>query len=171
MKKPEEIKKGLECCSVDDMHCGPGCPYKDDCLEESRYKGLESDALALIQQLEKRVIHLEALNQQNLSVITMQERTRARLEERISQLEAQVPRWIPVEERLPERHGQQCVGLYSIGEYKGYLTPYIFTWHAYGNNGYVDGPHFNDEGLDGLKVHYWMPLPPLPKAPKEDAHG
>lgn len=85
----------------------------------------------------------------------------------IQQLEAQVPRWIPVEERLPERHGQQCVGLYSIGEYKGYLTPYVFTWHAYGNNGYVDGPHFNDEGLDGLKVHCWMPLP---KAPKEDAH-
>ena len=133
MKKPEEIKKGLECCSVDDMHCGPGCPYKDDCLEESRYKGLESDALAYIQQLE-----------------------------------AQVPRWISVEERLPERHGQQCVGLYSIGEYKGYLTPYVFTWHAYGNNGYVDGPHFNDEGLDGLKVHCWMPLP---KAPEEDDHG
>ena len=41
-----------------------------------------------IQQLEKRVIHLEALNQSNLSVITMQERTRARFQERISQLES-----------------------------------------------------------------------------------
>lgn len=52
-KTPDEIKKGLECCSVDDLHCGPGCPYKDDCLEEARYKGLESDALAYIKQLER----------------------------------------------------------------------------------------------------------------------
>lgn len=51
-RTPDEIKKGLECCSVDDLHCGEGCPYKDDCLEEARYKGLESDALAYIQQLE-----------------------------------------------------------------------------------------------------------------------
>ena len=43
------------------------------------------------------------------------------------------------------------------------LFPYIFTWHAYGDNGYVNGPHFSDEGLDGLKVWYWMPLPELPK--------
>lgn len=133
MKKPEEIKKGLECC-MNYQECAKygieECPYNDEikCMD-----ALLADALALIQQLE-----------------------------------AQVPRWISVEERLPERHGQQCVGLYSIGEYKGYLTPYVFTWHAYGNNGYVDGPHFNDEGLDGLKVHYWMPLPPLPEPPKED---
>lgn len=78
-----------------------------------------------------------------------------------------MPRWISVEERLPERHGQQCVGLYSIGGYKGHLTPYVFTWHAYGDNGYINGPHFNNEGLDGLKVHYWMPLPELPEM-KED---
>lgn len=55
MKSAEEIKKGLECCSVDDLHCGQGCPYKDDCLEEARYKGLESDALAYIQQLESKL--------------------------------------------------------------------------------------------------------------------
>lgn len=133
MKKPEEIKKGLEIC-YEDIDCSE-CPYLANCFNDDTapYGAVMPDALAYIQQLE-----------------------------------AQVPRWIPVEEKLPERHGQQCVGLYSIGEYKGYLTPYIFTWHAYGNNGYVDGPHFNDEGLDGLKVHYWMPLP---EAPKEDAHA
>ena len=141
MKKPEEIKKGLEFGKENCLNakcCVDECPYETCCdvsypdVMAEVPRTMLCDALALIQQLE-----------------------------------SQVPRWISVEERLPERHGQQCVGLYSIGEYKGYLTPYVFTWHAYGNNGYVDGPHFNDEGLDGLKVHYWMPLP---EAPKEDAH-
>lgn len=72
--------------------------------------------------------------------------------------------WISVEERLPERNGQMCVGLYTQhGAHKSQSFPYIFTWHAYGDNGYVNGPHFSDEGLDGLKVHYWMPLPEPPK--------
>ena len=50
---------------------------------------IQTEQLARIQQLEKRVIHLEALNQSNLTTITMQERTRARLQEQISQLEAE----------------------------------------------------------------------------------
>lgn len=90
MKKPEEIKKGMECCSTGCADDCFDCPYgdaeigrvDDHCIEQ-----LLRDSLARNQQLEKRIIHLEALNQQNLSVITMQERTRARLEERISQLE------------------------------------------------------------------------------------
>lgn len=49
MKTPEEIKKGLECCSGQNGHtyCGGGCPYSyDDCDDMS------ADALAYIQQLE-----------------------------------------------------------------------------------------------------------------------
>ena len=103
-RTPDEIKKGLECCSNVNFVCNEECPYykslsegEDCCLKKN------ADALALIQQLqaenaekdvriqqlEKRVIHLEALNQSNLTTITMQERTRARLQERISQLEAE----------------------------------------------------------------------------------
>ena len=82
----------------------------------------------------------------------------------IRQLEAQVPKWISVADVLPERHGQMCVGLYTQhGAPKTQSFPYLFTWHAYGDNGYVDGPHFSDEGLDGLKVWYWMPLPQMPE--------
>lgn len=90
MKRPDEIKKGLECCSNVNFVCNEECPYykslsegEDCCLKKN------ADALALIQQLEKRAIHLEALNQSNLTTITMQERTRARLQERISQLEVE----------------------------------------------------------------------------------
>lgn len=82
----------------------------------------------------------------------------------IQQLEAQVPKWISVEERLPEKHGQIVVGMYNQhGDDKSILFPHVFTWHAYGENGYVKGPHFSDEGLDGLKVYYWMPMPEPPK--------
>lgn len=82
----------------------------------------------------------------------------------IQRLEAQAPKWISVEDRLPERHGQMCVGLYNQhGAPKSVLFPHVFTWHAFGDNGYVNGPHFSDEGLDGLKVWYWIPLPEAPK--------
>ena len=99
-KTPDDIKKGLECCMDHDGTC-EDCPYVDG--ECRAFEQLAADALALIQQLqaenadqavriqqlEKRVIHLEALNQSNLSVITMQERTRDKLQEQISQLEAE----------------------------------------------------------------------------------
>lgn len=86
MKSADEIKKGLECCIASTCLTENGCPYR---LSRHCGTGLKADALALIQQLEKRAIHLEALNQSNLTTITMQERTRARLQERISQLEAE----------------------------------------------------------------------------------
>lgn len=82
----------------------------------------------------------------------------------IQQLKAKVPKWISVEDRLPERHGQMCVGLYNQhGAPRSILFSHVFTWYAFGDNGYVNGPHFSDEGLDGLKVWYWMPLPEPPK--------
>lgn len=52
MKTPDEIKKGLECCLLDDFHCGEGCPYKKICLIEHRYNEIDYDALAYIQQIE-----------------------------------------------------------------------------------------------------------------------
>lgn len=86
------------------------------------------------------------------------------LEDHIRDLTKMMPTWISVEERLPERHGQLCVGLYNHhGADKPMLFPHLFTWHAYGDNGYVNGSHFSDEGLYGLKVFYWMPLPKVPE--------
>ena len=101
-KTSTDTKNGLLCCTIEGG-CND-CPYQQDCFQTDGFSELAGDALALIQQLqaenadqavriqqlEKRVIHLEALNQSNLTTITMQERTRARLQERISQLEATV---------------------------------------------------------------------------------
>lgn len=77
-----------------------------------------------------------------------------------------VQKWIPVAERLPEKHGGTYVCLLKFPEAKE-AFPHCLTWHAYGDNGYVNGPHFSDEGLDGLKVTHWMPLPELPKEVSE----
>ena len=70
-------------------------------------------------------------------------------------------KWIPVSERLPEEHGKQCVCLLTFPS--GGSFPYVLSWYAYGDNGYVNGKHFQDEGLDGMKVTHWMPLPKSPK--------
>ena len=84
-KTPDDVKKGLAACNKYEYGQHSGCPYVGEmfCI-----RNVCGDALALIQQLEKRVIHLEALNQSDLTTITMQERTRARFQERISQLES-----------------------------------------------------------------------------------
>lgn len=70
-------------------------------------------------------------------------------------------KWIPVSERLPDKHGKPYVCLLTFPH--GGQFPYILNWYEYGDNGYVNGRHFQDEGLDGMKVTHWMPLPQPPK--------
>lgn len=157
MKTPDEIKKGLECCGGDCFNGNEECPYDKDDLKEniSCIRWMSKDALAYIQQLEKRIIHLGSLNQSILSTITMQERTRARLMEDISQLEAQVPKWISVEERLPE-HGE--VLICTVG------NAVLVAWHhGSGRFETSSGLRFSTGGV--LRVSHWMPLP---EPPKED---
>lgn len=52
MKTPDEIKKGLECCTH--ATCN-GCPYAEDGCTSGREK---IDALEYIQQLEHRISEL-----------------------------------------------------------------------------------------------------------------
>lgn len=66
MKKPKEIKKGLECCQHDQYsglcRCEKGCPYwpVDKCDH------LRRDALEYIQQLEAKLLDAnEKIKQQN----------------------------------------------------------------------------------------------------------
>ena len=49
-RTPEEIKRGLECCSVDGLSCS-NCSYCVSC--DADIHALERDALAYIQQLER----------------------------------------------------------------------------------------------------------------------
>jgi hypothetical protein len=64
MKKPDEIKKGLEICVSEDGSCDD-CPYAME-LRKGLYvcynskMAVMADALAYIQQLEKKVMLAEA---------------------------------------------------------------------------------------------------------------
>lgn len=67
----------------------------------------------------------------------------------IEQLEAQIPRWIPVEERLPEDDQAALVICRD-----GYITTMTFGYERWWWQGTEDD-----------SVTHWMPLP---EAPKED---
>lgn len=146
MKKPEEIKKGLECC---DKFLGGGhwnicskCPY--DMGKGRCYGTMMADALAYIQQLE-----------------------------------AQVPRWIPVEERMPEGEDPVLIlvketehyGLHK-GKSKVYYCQYLAYWDdeewytTWCNGCRKITDTANEPNADDYEVTHWMPLP---EAPKEDA--
>lgn len=79
------------------------------------------------------------------------------------------PRWISAEERLPEQHSQKCLCWCVFGNDQpenGFA--HVATWYSHGDNGYVNGPHFSDEGYCGMHVTHWMPLPEPPKESKRE---
>lgn len=137
MRKPEEIKKGLECCilETDDTslvdHC-KACPYQPNGL---CFRTLLEDAFAYIRQLEQIV---------------------ADFTKRTVQFEAQlgkdinVPRWISVEERLPEKEER----VLFFAEEPRLTMDTAFGWWVNTTNRY--------------KITHWMSLP---NPPKEDKHG
>lgn len=57
-RTPDEIKKGLECCSSSLTHCASVCPYLHECFAGEIRPALK-DTLAYIRQLESQVEKLE----------------------------------------------------------------------------------------------------------------
>ena len=120
-RTPDEIKKGLDCCSDGNIICAGNCVFDDDIKlgYPDCVKLLMTNALALIQRLE-----------------------------------AQIPRWISVEERLPEKgmvvlvmwHGEMAFARY---------TPHRLGWYNLDTR--YDSPN---------AVSHWMPLPEPPKEEK-----
>lgn len=116
MKTLEETKKGLEIC-YNSVVCDE-CPYRYKPWTEGGrcVDGLQSDALA----------HIE-------------------------QLEAQIPRWIPVEERLPEDRKIVLLGYDRSGITDcGYYDAEESEWCNY-------------ESIHVLTPTHWKPLPEPPK--------
>ena len=144
MKTPDEIKKWLECCTH--VTCS-GCPYDEDGCATSQQI---IDALEYIQQLEYRIGELTG---------------------KVAQLEAAQPKWISVEERLPEpnttvlliAHGWEPELVYigkleKVESERSWLTGLVSKaseWTVYGFS-YLKEPI----------VTHWMPIPQMPK---EDA--
>ena len=143
MKTPKEIKKALKLCG---RGCYTGCPYNSfECVEE-----MSRDALTYIQQLENQ----------------LREATK-----KMERIEAAQPKWISVNERLPEpdreilliAHGWKerllYIGcLHHMSAETSWLTGITSKkseWLIYGWS-YLKEP----------TVTHWMPLP---ESPKEDA--
>ena len=75
------------------------------------------------------------------------------------------PRWIPVTERLPEEdcHVLAYYGFDHGNGYLGMMFMQVLDYYARDPS-----PHYQHEGLNGMKVTHWMPLPPAPEPPKEE---
>ena len=154
MKMSEEIKRGLVTCT-------------ELVMPADVQHAAMADALAYIQQLETENHQLLTKAQQLESTISQVSKAlcgkeNATLKELLQaayQLKARAPRWISVEERLPEGEvlaANFSKGTYGYGEYIiGYVAPYSGSE----TNGY--GAENSFELLDG--VTHWMQLPEPPK--------
>ena len=127
MKTPEDIKKWLECCTHGTCN---GCPYFGDECDSDREV---IDTLEYIQQLERKI---------------------GELTEKVAQLEAAQPKWISVEERLPENDDNYLV--FTSDRNAAEIATY------YGDGEWLTHDFTN---LTPLVTH-WMPIPQMPK---EDA--
>ena len=125
MKTHEEIKQALKLCG---RGCYSGCPYNSfECVEE-----MSHDALAYIQQLENHI---------------------GELTEKVAQLEAAQPKWISVEERLPEKPCSVLVSVHGI---------ILKGWYEDGSFEMISGYKFNAYDRNSV-IAYWMPLQEPPK--------
>lgn len=78
-----------------------------------------------------------------------------------------VKKWIPVSDETRKPKDRRN---YFIAYVFGNSTITFFgeaKYHADGDNGYVQGAHFSNEGVDGMRVTHWMEIPPLPEPQKE----
>lgn len=75
------------------------------------------------------------------------------------------PKWISVKDEKKPRHGKEYLCVCTLPDDPKHEWDWIMVlrWYAHGSNGYVDRPHFTDEGCNGMTVTHWMPLPELPK--------
>lgn len=145
MKKSEEIKKGLECCNqkcVGDKFC-PYDEYSNACENT-----LHKDALVYIQQL-------EAENERLLNSYDAALCETADMHSISKEAEAQVPRWISVEERLPD---SVCLAVNGCG---AMMVGYVEHDKYSVETRYSCEDH--DTGCGLLDVTHWMPLPQAPK--------
>lgn len=78
-----------------------------------------------------------------------------------------VQTWVPVsDETIKPKDRRNYFIAYVFGD--STMTFYgEAKYHAAGDNGYVQGSHFSNEGVDGMRVTHWMEIPPLPEPPKE----
>ena len=77
------------------------------------------------------------------------------------------PQWISVEDEKPKSRGHYFIAYKFAGSDMRFYGEAF--WHDdIPDNGYVQGDHFSNEGVDGMYVTHWMEIPKLPEPPKEE---
>lgn len=73
--------------------------------------------------------------------------------------------WISMDDDKKPRRGQDCLCncSYRGEENTAYDYMMVLTWMGECDNGYVNRPHFQHEGLNDMIVTHWMPLPEKPR--------
>lgn len=108
--------------------------------------------------------------EENVSIGNVLDEAAERLEELDAELEKRTINdrpyeWISVEdERKPKN-----LHNYFIAYVFGTCDEHLFGESMYiadKGNGIVDGAHFANEGVDGMRVTHWMEIPKLPEPPK-----
>lgn len=142
MKSPEEIKKGLAACKRDGDCDRGNCPYHSLGTGTKCIPALTADALAYIQQLEMLAKPNEQIRWERDIAIDQLRQLGIGFGEKV---EAQVPKWISVEERLPEKEERV---LFFAKEPRVTMDT-AFGWWVNTTNRY--------------KITHWMPLLEPPK--------
>jgi hypothetical protein len=76
-----------------------------------------------------------------------------------------MPHWISVENEQKPMHGHYYLCVCTLPNDPEHKFDFISVrwWNATTGNGYVDRPHFSDEGVEGMIVTHWRHLPEPPK--------
>lgn len=137
-KTPEEIKQGIECCYAMDCDClKRGCPYNgmrlchDHVLKDAR------DYILKLEEENKRMMNCyDAAVCESADVVAM------------------LPKWISVEERLPEK-GKTVLVAFADG--------YVTIGTLWGDCWNIPYTEFEEPVAKGT---WWMPLPEPPEVTK-----
>ena len=137
-RTPDEIKKALRLCNTESVGNCKECPYYADCDGQPG-----TDALAYIECLEEKTSRFNCLL--------------ATLIDTMNALASAQPKWISVDERLPERYTPVLGGIKKDGTetYIEHVVIFDGSWWAKDT-----GVYYDDVG--GMVTH-WMPLPEPPE--------
>lgn len=73
--------------------------------------------------------------------------------------------WISVDDEKPKRRGRYFIAYKFDGSDMRFYGEAM--WHDdIPDNGYVQGDHFSNEGVNGMYVTHWMNIPKLPEPPE-----
>lgn len=159
MKSPEEIKHGLSCHMTCNRSCR-GCAYNDmpEITNRPCTDSLCTDALAYIKELEAKAKLVEQYRWERDVAIDQLKQLGVAFGEKVN---GKLPRWISVEERLPEDDADVLV--YAIDNNENSciaMTSYTHNMHGFHIEGwYSPWQYFFNEHT----ITHWMPLPEPPK--------